>query len=255
MSTDIHEDPPRLGGNSDVEWFTAEVEARAAPLLARIAELERELASRAVTVNQVEAQKIIRRLESKVAFLEDELKHASVAKAALERDLANAEVELRVKRSRIKQVEKERDKRDRADPAYETAFKIWEFWRKKCAPRARKFSHEDFKAVKERLADTLDDGVEPAYGPRYICEAILGAAVEPSINRESGKVYNSLELICRSPKKLEDFHERWERYCLRHGIPLPTPANTGQIKNENGHSGGPELNGRKPEPAQAELGV
>lgn len=127
-------------------------------------------------------------------------------------DLDNANIDLTVKRRRIKQLENELAEKYRSDPLYATAQTIFEFWRAKCQPKARTFSEDRLKAVLARLKDKdPQDPCESAYTPRYICEAVLGAAVDPYIDPKK-KRHNDLELICRSGRKLEDFHERWERW-------------------------------------------
>ena len=161
------------------------------------------------------------RLKQRVEHYREQLALTEQALAAAQVDISNLEVDLRVKRAQLKKAMNDRDRQDRADPSYEMCFKIWEFWKKHCKPKARKFSHEDFKAVRARLADTLDDEKEPAYNPRYICCAILGAKYAPHVN-DKGEPYNELELICRPPKKLENFFERYVTYCKQNGKDLPT---------------------------------
>lgn len=132
--------------------------------------------------------------------------------AAMQVDLDNLETELKVKRRRITQLENELAEKHRQDPNYSTAEVIFDYWRKKCMPTARTFSEDRVKAVLARLKDR--DRVDPdqsAYSPRYICEAIVGAAVGAYVD-DKGKCHNDLELICRTGKKLEDFHARYERW-------------------------------------------
>lgn len=133
------------------------------------------------------------------------------ALAALQVDLDNANVDLTVKRRRIKALENELAEKRKQDPLYDTAERIFEFWRTKCRPDARTFSEDRAKAVLARLKDRdPSNPTEPAYTPRYICEAVLGAAASPYVDPK-GKRHNDLELICRTGRKLEDFHDRYER--------------------------------------------
>jgi hypothetical protein len=134
---------------------------------------------------------------------------------AMELDMANLEVELKGKRRQVKALEKELADRRRTDPHYDTAVRIFDYWRAKCAPNARTFSEDRLKAVLARLRDRdPDDKTKHAYPPRYLCEAIVGAAVDPYVD-EKGKAHIDLELICRTGKKLEDFHSRYERWKAR----------------------------------------
>lgn len=130
---------------------------------------------------------------------------------ALTVDLENAHVDLTVKRRRITQLENELAKERRLDPMHATAFQIFEFWSKHCHPQAHTFSADREKAVLARLNDKKPGTKEPAYSPRYICEAILGAKHDAYVDPK-GKRHDDLELICRSGRKLEDFHGRYERW-------------------------------------------
>lgn len=151
-----------------------------------------------------------------IAGLKAEIARLQRALDAALVDLDNAETDLVVKRRRIKQLENELAEKYRSDSLYGTAEIIYEFWRTKCSPNARTFSEDRLKAVLARLKDrSPSDHEQPAYTPRYICEAVLGAAVEPYVDSK-GKRHNDLELICRSGGKLENFHERWERHKAKH---------------------------------------
>lgn len=129
--------------------------------------------------------------------------------------ITGLERDLRAKRSRITSLENELSEKYRSDPLHETAEEIFEYWRKRCRPKALTFSDDRLKAVLARLKDkSREDPSAPAYPPRYICEAIIGAQVGAYVD-EKGTVHNDLELICRSGKKLEGFHEKFEQWKAR----------------------------------------
>lgn len=132
--------------------------------------------------------------------------------AAMQVDLDNLEVDLKVKRRKITALENELARERHEHPDYHTAQRIFEFWRNKCRPRARSFGADREKAVIARLNDKVPGSDEKAYTPRYICEAIVGAYVEPFVDPKTRKLHNDLELICRTPRKLEDFHDRYDRW-------------------------------------------
>lgn len=131
--------------------------------------------------------------------------------AAMQVDLDNLDVDLKVKRRKITSLQNELDEKRRADPQYDTAEQIFRFWQRKCCPKARVFGEDREKAVLARLKDKIPGTEDQAYPPRYICESILGARVDPYVDPK-GKRHNDLELVCRTPKKLEDFHDRYERW-------------------------------------------
>ena len=140
------------------------------------------------------------------------LEQMQAAQDKMARDMLGMERDLKAKRSRITFLENELAGRDRADPLYGIAYELFEFWRKHCAPRAKTFSDDRLKAVLARLKDkSADDRSQPAYTPRYIAEAIVGAQhgcyVDPK-----GKRHNDLELICRSGRRLEAFHDKYEAH-------------------------------------------
>lgn len=134
------------------------------------------------------------------------------AVAAMQVDLDNANADLTVKRREITRLKNELADKHRSDPLFHVAETIFFYWRDKCCPKARTFSEDRLKAVLGRLKDKDPrDPAQPAYTPRFICEAVLGAAVDPYVDPKR-KRHNDLELICRSGRKLEDFHDRWERH-------------------------------------------
>lgn len=140
---------------------------------------------------------------------------------ALEIDLSNAEMSLRSERrqknelkAQVRHLKTSRERELKETPNYELICRLWEYWRQHVRPGARKLDAKTIEAVRARLADTLPESDEPAYSPRYIAEAILGAKYEAYVNA-AGKRFDSLELICRTPKHLEDFHERHERHKAR----------------------------------------
>lgn len=141
-----------------------------------------------------------------------EVERLRKAVAALRLDLENANVDLIAKRRRITALENELADRRKRDPDYATAYAIFDYWRKRCRPKAKTFSEDRAKAVMARLRDKdADDPKKAAYSPRYICEAIIGAQIGAHVD-ESGKKFDDLELVCRSGRRLEAFHEKYERW-------------------------------------------
>lgn len=146
-------------------------------------------------------------------LLEGKLGQAERARDGLQVDLENAEVSLRVERRKVKRLESELADKLRSDDLYPDAWELFEFWRTECRPKARTFDSDRLKNTLARLKDTKADG-SPAYSKRYIAEAIRGARWE-AYTDPKGKRHDDLELICRSGRKLEDFHDRYERYLAR----------------------------------------
>jgi hypothetical protein len=133
-------------------------------------------------------------------------------------DLENAEVALRAERRKtgglakeVRQLKNAREIEAREGANIELIERLWEFHRQHVRPRNRKMDIKTIEAVRARLSDTLPNSDEPAYSPRYIAEAILGAKYEAFTNA-AGKRFDQLELICRDPAHLESFHERFERH-------------------------------------------
>lgn len=123
----------------------------------------------------------------------------------------DAEKDLAVKRAQVTKLKNELAGKRKADPMFDTAFKCWAYWKLKCKPKARKMSEPQLKALLGVLNAKLPDSEEPAYPPRYVCEAILGASLDHYVDPK-GKAHLGVELIC---SKLEDFHERYERWKAR----------------------------------------
>lgn len=155
----------------------------------------------------VESVEVIR-LKAVIESMQAEHEKMAGVITGLERDL-------RAKRSRISALENELVDRRKRDPDYATAHEIFDYWRKRCRPKAKTFSDDRARAVMARLRDRdADDPQKAAYSPRYICEAIIGAQVGCHVD-ESGKRFDDLELICRSGRRLEAFHEKYERWKAR----------------------------------------
>jgi hypothetical protein len=142
--------------------------------------------------------------DPEIEHLRHELMDERIRRHDLEKDIAS-------KRRRIGWLERQMRDQRKADPLYETAFQLWEFWRDKLHPGAYVFSEDAEKVVLARLREKKTGTDEPAWPPRYIAEAIMGAVVDAYVDPK-GKRHDSLELICRNAGKLYDFHGRWERY-------------------------------------------
>jgi hypothetical protein len=142
----------------------------------------------------------------------DELRHLlgeeRMRRMDAERDLAK-------KRRRITFLENElaghhADRRMK-DPNYDFAVRCCRYWRDKVSPRARKYdSPERLQPVLDRLNDRCPDTDDPVFDPRYVCEAIVGAAVDPWVI--NGDVLKDISIICKSARNLQSFHDRYERW-------------------------------------------
>jgi hypothetical protein len=132
--------------------------------------------------------------------LRHELMEERIRRQDLERERA-------VQRAVITRMKNDAADKRRADPLYETALKLWEFWRAECRPAAKKMTDGQLRALLGVLKAKLDGSDEAAYPARYIAEAIRGCALEHYVNAK-GKRHVGLELIC---SKIDDCHERYER--------------------------------------------
>jgi hypothetical protein len=129
-----------------------------------------------------------------------------------ERDVAEEDArqerkKARYKDAQIRRLRKQRQERLAEGANMELIQRLWEFHRKHI-PGSHKLGVKTIEAVRARLADTAPESEEPAYSPRYIAEAVLGAS-DDQWARERGQA--TLERICSSPESLERFHGRFER--------------------------------------------
>lgn len=69
--------------------------------------------------------------------------------------------------------------------------------------KAWKFGEKRQKAVMARLKED--------YEPLYICRAIDGIAIGYNTNRDTGVVYDDLELVCRDEVNLDRFYQLAEK--------------------------------------------
>lgn len=76
---------------------------------------------------------------------------------------------------------------------------LFDYWREQTGHTAAKPTRDRLAKVRARLAED--------YTPEQIRAAIDGAAAQPFINND-GKVFDDLELICRTGSKLESFIDR-----------------------------------------------
>jgi hypothetical protein len=142
----------------------------------------------------------------------------------LELDLANANGDLTAKRrqlneakAQVRKLKQDREQELRETPNFELILRLAEFHRQHVQPdNARKVGAKTIEAVRDRLADTLPESDEPAYTPRYVAEAILGAKHDRWA-RDRG--LDSLYEVCRSPESLERFHRSYERYLATKACP------------------------------------
>lgn len=128
------------------------------------------------------------------------------ALAAMELDMANAEAQMKAYRRQIGALKGELQDKMRMAPFDAEAAVIFEYWRDTLSPGARSFSGDRRKAVLARLNETVKakGGREPAYSPKYVCEAIKGAAIR-------GKAYD-LKWICKDGSNLEYCHGLYDAW-------------------------------------------
>jgi hypothetical protein len=117
-------------------------------------------------------------------------------------DLEHAQRDAAVARRQLSALRNAERERQRTDPKYEVAERLFEYWREECGHPRATFGPKREQAVLARLRD---------YTPRQIATAIRGAAVGAYVD-ESGVRHDELELICRNEVKLESFIERYERW-------------------------------------------
>lgn len=82
----------------------------------------------------------------------------------------------------------------------EAAVRLFRYWQKATEHAQAKLTPERATAIAARLRD--------GYSEAEIRKAIDGAAAAPYVDKESGKRYDDLTLICRNGSKLESFMER-----------------------------------------------
>jgi hypothetical protein len=84
-----------------------------------------------------------------------------------------------------------------------TAMELLRYWQRECDHPTAKPTPERITAVMARLRD--------GYSAAEVRKAIDGAKHGAYIDKESGKKFDDLALICRNGSKLEDFIQRGER--------------------------------------------
>ena len=83
--------------------------------------------------------------------------------------------------------------------------RLFSYWQEKCDHRAAKMTPDRARLLLSRLRD--------GYTEAEIRRAIEGAAAAAYVDKESGKKFDDLTLICRTGSKLEDFIDRGVRVC------------------------------------------
>jgi hypothetical protein len=135
------------------------------------------------------------------------------ANEALQRDLENVEVELRVKRAQLTRLRNESEEADESSDLHKQAKVVFLYWKLRCRPNAKTFKGDRQKAVMARLREgyTVFDLM------RAIDGAVVGAYVDVK-----GVRHDDLELICRDAKyvesrfwKLADAYDDAIDLCLR----------------------------------------
>lgn len=130
-----------------------------------------------------------------------EIARLRAALNAVRVDLANAEVDLAVKRRQITEMKGLLHEKVVTSEYMTHAHEVFDYWCAHCRPGSTRiiFGDKRKKAVLARLRDgyTADD----------LMEAIDGAAVDAYTN-EKGITYDDLELICRDETKVDMFVKR-----------------------------------------------
>jgi hypothetical protein len=80
-----------------------------------------------------------------------------------------------------------------------TGRQLFEFWQQECGHPQARFTRDRQAKIRARLRE--------GYTAHDIAKAIRGAARKPTVG-DDGRVYDDLELICRSGTKVEDFMAR-----------------------------------------------
>jgi hypothetical protein len=124
----------------------------------------------------------------------------------LERELQDAERDLRAKRRLITKLQKDKERERQNFEQREVVFKLFEFWQQRCQKPRSQCTADRFDALRKAL--------ESGYTPRQVALAIAGAAYDPFVTKaKNGREikHNDLELICRDGKHLESFANKAPR--------------------------------------------
>jgi hypothetical protein len=116
-------------------------------------------------------------------------------------DLDNAEVGMRALRREVARLKGELAKERKADPNFETAERVYLYWKERLSPRSRAFGEDRQKAVLARLNE--------GYTELELKKAVEGAKVDAYTDAK-GKTHNDLELICRSDRMVRRFITAYE---------------------------------------------
>lgn len=116
----------------------------------------------------------------------------------LEKDLENAERDLRSKRALITKLQREKDRERQVYSQRSVVEELFEYWQAKCNRQRSKLTPDRFDAIRNAL--------EWKYTVQQIRLAIDGAAYDPFITRRKNGTecrHNDLELILRDGKHIE----------------------------------------------------
>lgn len=116
------------------------------------------------------------------------------------------------------------------EPSEETPVEgIFNFWVETFGKSQHKLTRKRRDAVKARLAE--------GFTPREICEAVKGVTYSPhhmGTLPDSTRPYDDLELICRSPEKVEGFRDLYQAKSKAKAERIDTNAEAERIRREQG---------------------
>lgn len=126
--------------------------------------------------------------------------------AARDADLDVTQEELTRALRKIKALERDRERERLQDPAREQIIAIFDYWRERCHHENARFDGKRFDLIKSRLRDFSSDELRMA---------IDGAAVDAYVDPRTGKRHDRLGLVFESAERVEDFCNRYARWCRR----------------------------------------
>jgi hypothetical protein len=96
------------------------------------------------------------------------------------------------------------------DASRQAMTRLFHYWQRTCGHAAAKFTPDRAQVLVARMRD--------GYAESEIMCAIDGAAASAYVDKDSGKKFDDLTLICRNGSKLEDFIDRGVRAGSAHAV-------------------------------------
>lgn len=125
--------------------------------------------------------------------------------AGLENDCEVLHAELTRTLRQIQAFKRDREKERLGDPQRDQIVAVFDYWREKCGHPNARFDGKRFDLIKNRLKQFTADELKLA---------IDGAAVDSYVDPK-GKRHDRLGLIFESAERVEDFANRYARWCKR----------------------------------------